>query len=308
MKKSRHQGRGKNGQTRQDQRKSHGNAQKPHKSQKTQRTQKSQNVQKAGRSARNVNQKQCDLFGIHAVTEALLNSKRHVHEIVATAQGEKILAPIVARAEQAGLKRPPIQVLDKYAFEAMLPEGAVHQGVGLAVQALHGLSLDEFCAGLNQNGRIQDNIFVVLDQVTDPHNIGAILRSAAVFDGCALIVQDRHTPEMGGTLAKVACGAVEHVPILREVNLSRSLETLKKYDILCVGLDERGKMTLSDVTADKNLSSYSGIALVMGAEGDGLRRLTAENCDVLAKLPATGQIKSLNVSNAAAVSLYEIVR
>jgi len=106
----------------------------------------------------------------------------------------------------------------------------------------------------------------------------------------------------------VACGAVEHIPVIREVNLSRSLEQLKQHDILCVGLDERGEMTLADVTADKNLSSYSGIALVMGAEGDGLRRLTAENCDVLARLPATGPIKSLNVSNAAAVSLYEMVR
>jgi len=253
-------------------------------------------------------QKQCDLFGIHAVTEAVLNPKRHIHDIIVTQQGWKILEPIVQRAVKDGLKRPEPRMVDKHVLEDMLPDYAVHQGIGVCAQNLHATSLEKFCDSLERNGNIRDNILVMLDQVTDPHNVGAILRSASVFGAKAMIVQERNAPDITGTLAKVACGAVEHIPVIREVNLSRSLELLKQHDILCVGLDERGEMTLADVTADKNLSSYSGIALVMGAEGDGLRRLTAENCDILARLPATGLIKSLNVSNAAAVSLYEMVR
>lgn len=253
-------------------------------------------------------QKQCDLFGIHAVTEAVLNPKRHIHDIIVTQQGWKILEPAVQRAVKDGLKRPEPRMVEKHVLEDMLPDYAVHQGMGICAQNLHATSLEKFCESLEKNGDIRDNILVMLDQVTDPHNVGAILRSASVFGAKAMIVQERHAPDITGTLAKVACGAVEHIPVIREVNLSRSLELLKQHDILCVGLDERGQMTLADVTADQNLSSYSGIALVMGAEGDGLRRLTAENCDILARLPATGPIKSLNVSNAAAVSLYEMVR
>lgn len=254
-------------------------------------------------------QKQAMLFGLHAVREAVLNPKRKIHTIYVTEQGQKMLSSVLEKAQKAGLQRPAMQITDKTALEKMLPENAVHQGVALQAQPLQVPSLEDFCAALPQDGsNIRDNILVILDQVTDPHNIGAILRSAAAFGAKALIVQDRHTPEITGTLAKSASGAVEHVPILREVNLARSISLLQKHGILCAGFDERGAMTPAELTADKNLSSYAGIALVMGAEGDGMRRLTAESCDVLVRLPSKGAIQSLNVSNAAAVALYELVR
>ncbi|TNE30582.1 MAG: 23S rRNA (guanosine(2251)-2'-O)-methyltransferase RlmB [Alphaproteobacteria bacterium] len=254
-------------------------------------------------------QKQAMLFGVHAVREAVLNPQRRVQGIYVTEAGKKLLAPALEKAQKAGMKRPELQIIDKIALEKMLPEHAVHQGMALQVQPLQIPSLEDFCADLPQSdGHIRENIMVILDQVTDPHNIGAILRSAAAFGAKALIVQDRHTPEITGTLAKSASGAVEHVPILREVNLARSIALLQKHGILCAGFDERGAMTLAELTADKNLSSYAGIALVMGAEGDGMRRLTAESCDVLVRLPSKGAIQSLNVSNAAAVALYELVR
>ena len=140
----------------------------------------------------------------------------------------------------------------------------------------------------------------MLDQVTDPHNIGAILKSSCVFGASALIMQDKHAPDLGGTLAKTACGAVEHVPVIYETNLTRCLELLQKEGYFAIGLDERGENDIA------KLPDYKKMVLVMGAEGDGIRRLVREQCDVLASLPAEGPIPCLNVSNAAAVALYAV--
>ena len=179
----------------------------------------------------------------------------------------------------------------------MLIRGAVHQGIALQADPLPEPSLDEIAHDAPANA-----VIVVLDQVTDPHNVGAILRSADAFGALAVVSTDRHSPDQGATLAKSASGATERVPFIRVVNLARALEELKRLEFWCLGLDASGTQTLAQA------KSPHRIALVLGAEGQGLRRLTAEKCDVLVRLPMTGAMPSLNVSNAAAIALYELRR
>jgi 23S rRNA (guanosine2251-2'-O)-methyltransferase len=186
------------------------------------------------------------------------------------------------------------EILTGEEIAAILPPGAVHQGVALKVSALPDLSVDEACE--------DTTVAVVLDQVTDPHNFGAILRSAAVFGAGALVTTDRNSPPLGGVLAKAASGALEKVKVAKVTNLVRALEELKELGFEVIGLDGEGEVSLPEFKTGPK------IALVLGAEGSGLRRLTREHCDILARLPASGEMKSLNVSNAAAVALYELSR
>jgi 23S rRNA (guanosine2251-2'-O)-methyltransferase len=238
------------------------------------------------------------LYGIHAVTQALLNPKRIHQRLLATEKGYESLQETWAEALEDGINLPEVVIVEKEDIERLLPRDAVHQDVLLDCQPLEDIFLvDLLATDIPENAKV-----LVLDQVTDPHNVGAILRSAAAFGAMAVILQKLHAPDVTGTLAKSASGAVEHVPIVREVNLSRALEQLKEAGFFCIGLAEEGKHTL----AAQNLTGKT--ALVLGAEGAGLRRLVAENCDELVKLPTQEPIASLNVSNAAAVALYELTR
>lgn len=222
------------------------------------------------------------LWGYHPVREALRSSRRTLLRLMATAAAAERLAPEIAARDLAA------QILSTEEIATRLPRDAVHQGLLLETRPLAPLGLDE----LPDTGLV-----LVLDQVTDPHNVGAILRTAAAFGAAALITTERHAPDLTGVLGKAASGALEHVPIISVVNLARAMETLGDRGYTRIGLDSEGAVALQSVAVDR------ATALVLGAEGKGLRRLTRENCDVIAKLDFPGVIKSLNVSNACAAAL-----
>ncbi|MEO3430543.1 RNA methyltransferase [Pelagibius sp. CAU 1746] len=199
------------------------------------------------------------------------------------------------------------ETLARREIDDLLPEGAVHQGLALRTAPLDQPALEDVLApgfppgaenGANPPPR---RVIVLLDQVTDPHNVGAVLRSAAAFGALAVVSLDKGAPEESGTLAKSASGALEAVPYISVVNLARSLDLLKAAGFWCLGLAGEAGQTLAESRPGE------AIALVLGAEGPGLRRLTRERCDLLVKLPTRPPIDSLNVSNAAAVALYELL-
>ena len=233
----------------------------------------------------------CDLFGHHAVRAAWDNEKRHVHALYATDQALKDFDL------KAPAKRPAPTIVAREDLDRALPPGSVHQGLALSCQPLEEVDIQDIIIS-DQNK--PKSMIIMLDQVTDPHNVGAILRSACAFGATGLVMQRKHAPDLTGVLAKTACGAVEHVPVAYETNLSRTLEKLKENGYFAIGLDERGQSALSD------LPTYEKAVLVLGAEGPGLRRLVKEGCDILVHLPMHGPMPSVNVSNAAAVSLYQL--
>ncbi len=237
------------------------------------------------------------LYGQHAVTAAWLNPKRNIHGLYVT-EAQKDLAGILAKkAREKGLQRPEPIMIDAVRMEASLPPGAAHQGIALGASPLFHPSLEDLLGSLDLNAPAT---IVMLDQVTDPHNIGAILRSVAAFGGAAIVMQSRHAPEPSGVMGKTACGALDIVPLCYEVNLSRSLTMLAEYGFTALGLDERGEKEIG------TLPKFHRTVLVLGAEGDGLRRLVAEHCTHLVRLPTNNVMPSLNVSNAAAVALYSM--
>lgn len=240
-----------------------------------------------------------DLYGTHAVAEAWINPKRHIHALYITDTALDGFDDALKKAHDRGLKRPAPQIIDKNALNHSTPPGSVHQGIGINCQSLESIDIDDMIRADTprvENG--ERSILVLLDQVTDPHNVGAIIRSACVFGASGIILQKKHAPELSGVLAKTACGGVEHVPVAYETNLTRSLETLQNAGYFAVGLDERGTQPIAQ------LSDYPKLVLIMGAEGPGIRRLVKEQCDALMSLPTAGPISSLNVSNATAVALF----
>lgn len=237
------------------------------------------------------------LYGFHAVREAWLNPERVVEQLYLTDQSAKGFESTLFEAKNKGVRRPAPQHVDKKKLDKILPQGAVHQGLALVSGDLAEYDVSDFARAAQTKGR---SVLVMLDQVTDPHNVGAILRSACAFGADGMILQKKHAPSLDGVLAKTACGAVEHVPVAYETNLSRALESLKEQGFFVYGLDERGERSIDALKTDRP----EKIVLVLGAEGPGLRHLVKENCDELMKLPTDGPISSLNVSNAAAVALF----
>lgn len=224
------------------------------------------------------------LWGKHAVASALDNPERKVLRAWATRE---------AAAFMQFPKELPVTLAEAPDLGRLVPADAPHQGVVIEVEPLEDAWLDELITAAPEK-----SVLLVLDQVTDPHNVGAILRSAAAFGAIGIITQDRHSPPESGVVAKAASGALERVPWVRVVNLARTLEEIGEAGFWRIGLTGDSSTMLSEALGP------SRIALVLGAEGAGLRPNTREHCDALARLPITDAVESLNVSNAAAVALY----
>jgi 23S rRNA (guanosine2251-2'-O)-methyltransferase len=225
------------------------------------------------------------LYGWHPVSEALKNSSRVPLRLLATENAARRLsneveplpiAPEVVRAEE---------------ISRLLEPDAVHQGLYLEAEALAGPSLDDLGP---------TSLVVALDQITDPHNVGAIVRTAAAFGADAILTTARHSPAATGVLAKAASGGLEHVPFLTVRNLAEALIALRDRGFHRVGLDSEGRTGLDEISVGRPL------VIVLGAEGHGLRQRTRDCCDVVARLDTPGAIKSLNVSNAAAIALFAL--
>jgi 23S rRNA (guanosine2251-2'-O)-methyltransferase len=226
------------------------------------------------------------LFGMHPVAAALQNPKRKINKLVLTENAERRLV------EAIGALKHPVEYTTPRDLDQILGPDAVHQGAMLETEPLLEPEFKDLIAA--SGGRP----VIVLDQVTDPHNAGAVLRSAAVFGAAGLVMTRRHSPPLNGVLAKSASGALELVPVALVQNLSRALEELKEVGFRVVGLDGGAEARLEELDWSRPT------ALVMGAEGRGLRELTAKTCDQLARITTSGPIDSLNVSNAAAVALH----
>jgi 23S rRNA (guanosine2251-2'-O)-methyltransferase len=224
------------------------------------------------------------LWGKHAVTAALDNPERKVlrawatREAAAFMQFPKDVAVTLAEAPDLG---------------RLVPHDAPHQGVVIEVEPLGEVWLDALLTDADDRA-----VLLVLDQVTDPHNVGAILRSAAAFGAIGIVTQDRHSPPESGVVAKAASGALERIPWARVVNLARALEEIGEAGFWRIGLTGDAETELKDALGPAR------VALVLGAEGPGLRHNTREHCDAVARLPITDAVESLNVSNAAAIALY----
>jgi 23S rRNA (guanosine2251-2'-O)-methyltransferase len=223
------------------------------------------------------------LYGWHSVRAALENPARRFHRLLATENA-------LHRLAESGVTLPIAPTAaDARDIEALVGPDAVHQGILAEADPLESPAIEELDP---------QRLVLVLDQITDPHNVGAILRSAAAFAVEAVVITTRHSPEMTGVLAKAASAALEHVPLVTVPNLARALDALKEKNVFVVGLDSSGEGDLATVPL------RAPLALVVGAEGKGLRALTRSHCDAVARIALPGRIKSLNVSNATALALY----
>jgi len=235
------------------------------------------------------------IYGHHPVAAVLANTDRKILRVLATTEA---LAKLSAEQSIPARTLGQVKAASRRDIDDLVGEGSVHQGVAALTHALD-YDLQDVLERISPD---PNSCIVVLDQVTDPHNVGAILRSAAAFGAAAVVAPDRHAPDESGAMAKSASGALDKIPYVKAGNLVRALELIKEYQFWLVGLDAEAPQQLSQIKLDGR------IALVMGAEGEGLRRLVRETCDHVACLPIAGAMESLNVSNAAAVALYERAR
>ncbi len=229
------------------------------------------------------------LYGVHACFAALENETRQFFRIFVT---QKYHADVVKKDYGC-----PVDIVTGEQLAKLIGEDSVHQGIAIDARPLPEKSLEDIIENSAESSSL-----LVLDQVTDPHNIGAILRSCAVFGIDALVLTERHSPKVTGVLAKIASGALEKVPLIYIGNMVQALNQMKKCGYWISGLAEEGDQFAHQMKFDGKT------ALVMGAEGSGLRRMTRETCDILVKLPTSDTFSTLNVSNAAAIILYEAHR
>ena len=242
---------------------------------------------KGGRGSGRAGTGNVRLWGRHAVEAALKNPEREHRKLWATREG-------IASLDGELPPDFPVEYADVIDLARLVAKDAPHQGLVLDCEPLDDLHLDEVLGGEAERP------ILVLDQVTDPHNVGAILRSAAAFDAAAIVTQDRHAPPESGSLAKAASGALETVPWVRVVNLSRALEEMADAGFWRMGLAGEAETTLAQALPSGK------VALVLGAEGPGMRANVAQHCDALVRLPISATMESLNVSNAAAIALYAV--
>ncbi|WP_395074897.1 23S rRNA (guanosine(2251)-2'-O)-methyltransferase RlmB [Hyphococcus sp.] len=232
------------------------------------------------------------IYGRHAVAAVLANPERKIRHVHATQNAAEWLA----KSGASGAALSKLEDARPEIIDELLQEGAVHQGLAALVDPLPRNDLKTVCLPAETGRPV-----LILDQITDPQNIGALFRSAAAFGARAVVVQDRRTPPLSGALAKAAAGAIEKVACVEVVNIARTIEALREMGYFCAGLAGEAQAEIGALPA-------APLALVMGAEGDGLRRLVAEKCDQLFCIPIHSHMESLNVSTAAAISLYEARR
>ncbi|MDR3155552.1 MAG: 23S rRNA (guanosine(2251)-2'-O)-methyltransferase RlmB [Holosporaceae bacterium] len=233
------------------------------------------------------------IYGKHAVKAAILNKERKILRLILLESCKDFL-------EEYGSVHESLQaeLVDKNYFAAKFGKDATHQGCAVLVKDLHfHLCLEDLLTDESDN-----RPFMFLDQITDPQNLGSILRASAVFGARAVVVPEHNSPEFSPAIWKAASGAAEYVPIIRVINFVHAINDLKKHGFWCVGLDEKSSKTMSEMDLERKL------IVVIGSEGTGMRRLTRESCDFLVKLPGIGSFTTLNAAQAATISLYEIRR
>jgi 23S rRNA (guanosine2251-2'-O)-methyltransferase len=241
---------------------------------------------------------QINLFGYHAIHEAWLSPNRNIKKVFVTEKALENFKPYIKKAEELGLKRPKYELVERKQIDKTLGHDVVHQGIAAYAEPLPEMNAMDLIIKASSKEKA---VFVLLDQVTDPHNVGAIMRSACAFDLSGMVMQTRFAPQLEGAVGKVASGGLEHVPVGLETNLSRAIETFKDNGYVCIALDERGEKTIGE------FGNHDKVLLVMGAEGKGLRPSVRDHCTDVARIEMLGPLASINVSNAAAISFYALM-